>query len=142
MCSGVHQLHALHQDSASCLPLHHLHSEEGSNHARPFVGVFQKSIYNRTRQLLAINAHKMDPRTTRWLQERQGDAPTKGLAWFKAHRLAYHSTLGSRITRKKKKVDAFQHATMLDEVPRQSPGMDLQTSIHPTGSTFQNSASP
>ena len=23
----------------------------------------------------------MAPRTTRWLQERQGDAPTKGLAW-------------------------------------------------------------
>jgi hypothetical protein len=50
-------------------------------HARPFVGVFQKSIYKRTRQLLAINAHRMAPRTTRWLQERQGDAPTKGLAW-------------------------------------------------------------
>ena len=54
-------------------------------HARPFVGVFQKSIYKRTRQLLAINAHRMAPRTTRWLQERQGDAPTKGLAWLARH---------------------------------------------------------
>ena len=53
---------------------------EGS-HARPFVGVSQKSIDKRTGQLLSINAHKMAPRTTRWLQERQGDAPTKGLAW-------------------------------------------------------------
>jgi hypothetical protein len=32
-------------------------------HARPFVGVFQRSIYKRTCQLLAINAGK-------WLQER------------------------------------------------------------------------
>ena len=45
------------------------------------MGVFQKSIYKRTCQLLAINAHKMAARTTRWLQERQGDAPTKGLGW-------------------------------------------------------------
>ena len=50
-------------------------------YARPFVGVFQKSIYKRTCQLLATNAHKMAPRTTRRHQERQGDAPTKGLAW-------------------------------------------------------------
>jgi len=51
-------------------------------HARPFVGVFQKSIYKRTCQLLAINARTMAPRTRRWLQERQGDAPTKSLAWI------------------------------------------------------------
>ena len=34
-----------------------------------------------TKERLAINAHKMAPRTTRWFQERQGDTPTKGLAW-------------------------------------------------------------
>ena len=30
---------------------------------------------------LAINTHKMAPRTTQWFQERPWDAPTKGLAW-------------------------------------------------------------
>ena len=49
------------------------------------MGVFQKYIYKRTCQVLAINAQEMAPRTTRWLQERQGDAPTKGLAWVGVH---------------------------------------------------------
>ena len=51
-------------------------------HARPFVGVFEKSIFKRPCQFLAMNAHKMAPRTTQWLQERRWDAPTKGLAWI------------------------------------------------------------
>ena len=34
-----------------------------TNHPRPFVGVSQKSIFNRPCQVLAINAHKMAPRT-------------------------------------------------------------------------------
>ena len=32
-------------------------------HPRPFVGVSQKSIFKRPCQVLAINAHKMAPRT-------------------------------------------------------------------------------
>ena len=50
-------------------------------HARPFVGISQKSIFKRPCQFLAINAHKMAPRTTQWLQERPWNAPTKGLMW-------------------------------------------------------------
>ena len=50
-------------------------------HARPFVGVLQKSIFKRPCQFLAINARKMAPRTTQWLQERPWNAPTKGLLW-------------------------------------------------------------
>ena len=44
-------------------------------------GGIQKSIFKRPCQSLAINAHKMAPRTTQWFQERPWDAPTKGLAW-------------------------------------------------------------
>ena len=51
------------------------------HHTRPLVGVFEKSFYKRPCQFWAINAHKMDPRTTQWLQERRWDAPTKSLAW-------------------------------------------------------------
>jgi len=51
-------------------------------HARPFVGVSQKSIFKRPCQFLAINAHTMAPRTTQWLQERPWNAPTKGLLWI------------------------------------------------------------
>ena len=47
-------------------------------HARPFVGVSQKSFVKRTCQVLALNAHTMAPRTTQWLQERPWNAPTKG----------------------------------------------------------------
>ena len=39
------------------------------------------SLFKRPCQFLAINAHKMAPRTTQWLQERRWDAPTKGLTW-------------------------------------------------------------
>ena len=45
-------------------------------HPRPFVGVSQKSIFKRPCQVLAINAHKMAPRTSKRLQERAWDAPT------------------------------------------------------------------
>ena len=48
-------------------------------HARPFVGVSQKSIFKRPCPFLAINAHKKAPRTIQWLQERPWNAPTKGL---------------------------------------------------------------
>ena len=34
-----------------------------THHPRPFVGVSQKSIFKRPCQVLAINAHKMAPRT-------------------------------------------------------------------------------
>ena len=50
-------------------------------HARPFVGVSQRSIFKRPCQFLMINADKMAPTTTQWLQQRHCDAPTKGLAW-------------------------------------------------------------
>jgi hypothetical protein len=40
-----------------------------------------KVIFGRVRQLLAINAHKMAPRTGKRLQERARDNPTKGLLW-------------------------------------------------------------
>ena len=40
-----------------------------------------KSILQRPCQFLAINAHKMAPRTSKGLQERAWDAPTKGLLW-------------------------------------------------------------
>ena len=50
-------------------------------HPRSFVGVSQKSICNRPCQFLAINAHKMAPRTKRRLQERRRDTPTKDLLW-------------------------------------------------------------
>ena len=45
-------------------------------------GGITKSIFKRPFQFWAINAHKMAPRTTQWLQERHCDAPTKGLAWY------------------------------------------------------------
>ena len=51
------------------------------DHARPFVGVSQKSIFQRHCHFLAINAYKMAPITTQWLQERPWNAPTKGLLW-------------------------------------------------------------
>ena len=96
------ELAKLESDTKGLLCFDHLHSryvsaqlhEVGSpfTHARPFVGVFQKSIYKRTCQLLAINAEKMAPRTTRWLQERQGDAPTKGLGWTARPSNAFHTT--------------------------------------------------
>ena len=44
-------------------------------------GGISKSIFQRPCQFLAINAHKMAPRTNQWLQERTWNAPTKGLAW-------------------------------------------------------------
>jgi hypothetical protein len=44
-------------------------------------GGIVKSILKRPCHFLAINAHKMAPKTTQWLQERHCDAPTKGLAW-------------------------------------------------------------
>ena len=40
-----------------------------------------KVHFGRFRQLLAINAHEMAPRTRRWLQERGRDTHTKGLLW-------------------------------------------------------------
>ena len=40
-----------------------------------------KVIFGRFRQLLGINAHKMAPTTTRRLQERGRDTPSKGLLW-------------------------------------------------------------
>ena len=45
-------------------------------------GGISKSILQRPCQFLAINAHKMAPTTTRWLQERPWNAPTKGLLWI------------------------------------------------------------
>ena len=51
------------------------------NHARPFVGISQKSISKRPCQFLAINAHKMAPRPSQWPQDRTWDTPTKGLLW-------------------------------------------------------------
>ena len=44
-------------------------------------GGISKSILQRPCQFLAINAHKIAPKTTQWLQERPWDAPTKGLLW-------------------------------------------------------------
>jgi hypothetical protein len=44
-------------------------------------GGISKSSFQRRFQYLAINAHKMAPRTGRWLQERGRDAPTYGLLW-------------------------------------------------------------
>ena len=44
-------------------------------------GGISKSIFQRPCQFLAIDAHKMAPRTNQWLQERTWNAPTKGLAW-------------------------------------------------------------
>jgi hypothetical protein len=43
---------------------------------RALRGGISKSIFQRRCQYLAINAHKMAPRTGRWLQERGRDAPT------------------------------------------------------------------
>ena len=46
-------------------------------HARPFVGVFQKSI-----SIRFINFWRYFPtKTNQWLQERTWDTPTKGLLW-------------------------------------------------------------
>ena len=61
------------------LPARRFQSSGFSVHARPFVEVSQKSICKRPGHFLAINAHKMAPRTTQWLQERPWNAPTKGL---------------------------------------------------------------
>ena len=47
------------------------------------MGVFSKSMVEIFCQRLAINAHKMAPRTRQWLQERGSDTPTKGLPWFR-----------------------------------------------------------
>ena len=44
-------------------------------------GGISKSIIQRPCQFLAINAHKMAPRTSKGLQERAWDAPTKGHLW-------------------------------------------------------------
>ena len=44
-------------------------------------GGISKSIFQRPCQFLAINAHKMAPKTGRRLQERARDALTKGLVW-------------------------------------------------------------
>ena len=43
-----------------------------------------KVMFGRFRQLLAINAHNMAPRTNQWLQEQTWDNPTKGLVWTEA----------------------------------------------------------
>ena len=59
--------------------------QEDPSHARPFGGVSQKSIFKRSCQPLVMNAHKMAPITTRWLQERRRDSPTKGLQWRRGH---------------------------------------------------------
>ena len=53
-----------------------LEKRGGRIHPRLFVGVSQKSIFNRPCQFLATNAHKMAPRTSKGLQERAWDAPT------------------------------------------------------------------
>ena len=46
-------------------------------HARPFIGVFQKSI-----NIRFINFWRYFPtKTNQWLQERTWDTPTKGLLW-------------------------------------------------------------
>ena len=45
-------------------------------------GGISKSILKRPCQFLAINAHKMAPRTNQWLQERTWDTPTYGLLWL------------------------------------------------------------
>ena len=48
------------------------------HHARPFVGVFQKSI-----SIRFINFWRYFPtKTNQWLQERTWDTPTKGLLWL------------------------------------------------------------
>ena len=47
-----------------------------TTHPRPFVGVSQKSIFKRPCRFLAMNTHKMAPRTSKGLQERAWDAPT------------------------------------------------------------------
>ena len=44
-------------------------------------GGISKSILKRPCQFLAINAHKMAPRTNQWIQERTWDTPTYGLLW-------------------------------------------------------------
>ena len=46
-------------------------------------GGISKSIPQRPCHFLAINAHKMAPRTSKGLQERAWDAPTKGLLWIR-----------------------------------------------------------
>ena len=52
-------------------------TSHSSDHARPFVGVFQKSI-----SIRFINFWRYFPTKTRkWLQERGRDTPTKGLVW-------------------------------------------------------------
>ena len=49
---------------------------------RALRGGISKSILQRPCQFLAINTHKMTPRTSKGLQERAWDAPTKGLLWL------------------------------------------------------------
>ena len=55
-----------------------LRSETAAIPRKALRGGIQKSIF---KHFLAINVHKMAQRTTRWLQKRRRDAPTKGLAW-------------------------------------------------------------
>ena len=62
------------QEDACCSSSGALRSAQ--SHPRPFVGVSQQSIFKRPSQVLAINAHKMAPRTSKRLQERAWDAPT------------------------------------------------------------------
>ena len=45
-------------------------------------GGISKTTLHRPCQFLAINAHKMAPETTQWLQDRTWDTPTKGLLWI------------------------------------------------------------
>ena len=44
-------------------------------------GGMSKTFFKKCCQLLAINAHKMAPRTSQGLQERAWNTPTKGLEW-------------------------------------------------------------
>ena len=60
---------------------------QGTAYARPFVGVFQKSVSMR-----CINFWRYFPtKTNKWLQERTRDTPSKGLLWSVSHGLVSHS---------------------------------------------------
>ena len=96
---------------------------------------YLKVNFQRPCQFLAINAHKMAPRTNQWLQERTWNAPRRASRGqttttalqtcaavprralvFKAYRLVYHSTLGLReIEIKERKMEGpDQTATELE----------------------------
>jgi len=54
-------------------------------------GGISKSIFKRPCQFLAINAYTLAPRTSKRLQERAWDTPTKGLLW--SHTTCFQSRL-------------------------------------------------